>query len=151
MWRQHHHTHTALGPRKLLASRACYPLNQNAEVDDDKPVPGICRSNEVKHVKQDRRNTPRGDVDRRRSSRWAMNRSIQWRVQGRRQSCSGLLKERSLDGLLIFAPHNEQVSVGSRLVIAKHLRERLGCRSAVVRRIENATAKSCELVAEIEA
>ncbi len=92
----------------------------------------------------------RGDLDRRTSARWSTNKLIHWRFNRGQSTHKGLVKQRSLDGLLIYVEKCSKPKPGSRIRVSPEMSEKLGCRTAIVRRIESETASAFKFVAEIE-
>jgi hypothetical protein len=111
---------------------------------------GHCVIGEFASMPKDRRQERRIDTDRRTSARWRTNKRIQWRSNRGQKTRNGLIKERSLNGLLILVEKGTKPLPGSRIRISPEMTERLGCKTAIVRRIENEFARTFEFVAEIE-
>ena len=88
--------------------------------------------------------------ERRHSARWSTNKVIRWRMNRGQMTRTGLLKERSLNGLMILVENGRKPKLDSRIRISPELAERLGCKTAIVRRFVDATAPAFKFVAEIE-
>ncbi len=82
--------------------------------------------------------------------RWQTNKLIRWRASRSPLLRTGLLKERSLDGLVILVDKGKKPKLDSRIRISPELAERLGCKTAIVRRIVDAPAPAFKFAAEIE-
>ncbi len=100
----------------------------------------------------DRREEDRGQVDRRKSERWKLERALRWRVYRGRRTREALIVERSLNGLALWIRDRDVVAAGSRIVVAGTRREieRLGFRSVLVRRTDPSKNGGEMVFAEIE-
>lgn len=104
-------------------------------------------------MNRDRREQDRGHVDRRKSMRWEPEKLLRWRVFRGRRIRESRMVERSLNGFVLGAQRPGAVPAGTRMVVDGDLDEidRLGFRSAIVRRAESGGDGSRVLFAEIEA
>lgn len=104
-------------------------------------------------MNQDRRAQERGDVERRESTRWEPNRLFRWRVFRGRRIRQSRMVERSLGGFALGAQKPDAVPAGTRVVADGGPDEidKLGFRSAIVRRTEPGSDGGRILFAEIEA
>lgn len=102
--------------------------------------------------KPHRRMDDRGKTDRRRSARWETSKQLLWRVFRGRRIREGRLVERSLDGLVLSAEPCDRPRVGTRLLPGNtDVANRLGFRSAIVKRIDVPGGGTSLIFAEIEA
>ena len=104
-------------------------------------------------MNRDRRDRDRGHVDRRKSTRWEPAKSLRRRVLRGRQIRESRIAERSLNGLVLGAPMPDAVAAGTRIVVSggRNESDRLGFRSAIVRRAECGGNGGRMLFAETEA
>lgn len=104
-------------------------------------------------MNRDRRNQDRGHVDRRTFTRWELDKSLRWRVFHGRRIRESRMVERSLSGFALQAQMLDAVPAGTRVVVHGDPGEidKLGFRSAVVRRTEPWSDGGKMLFAEIEA
>ena len=104
-------------------------------------------------MNQDRRERDRGHVNRRKSVRWEPDKSLRWRVFRGRRIRESRIVERSLNGLVLGAQMPDAVAAGTRILVSGGHGEldRLGFRSAIVRRTESGDGGGRMLIAEIEA
>ena len=100
----------------------------------------------------DRRGETRRCLGRRKSPRWPMDRELSWCVHRGRKTRQARIIERSLDGLVLLAGRDDTVPVGTRInPTTLNQKERLGFRSAVVRRTQALNDTAELLIVEIEA
>ena len=94
----------------------------------------------------------RDGFDRRRSTRWEMNKTLLWRpFRGRRLRESQVIL-RSLDGLVLLVDRRDSLSPGARFFPGVPAAgDRFGFRSAVVKRTESGHGDKRLIFAEIEA
>lgn len=101
----------------------------------------------------DRREQDRGSVDRRRSSRWTPDRLLCWRVFRGRRLREGWIVERSLNGFVLATLRCDAVPAGTRIIVkgGRDEFDKLGFRSAIVRRTDPGEGSRRMLIAEIDA
>lgn len=100
----------------------------------------------------DRRTERPRSVGRRRSPRWRTNKTLAWRVSRGRRVRESRLVERSLDGLVLAVEPGDAPPEGTRFCpCGVESIDRLGFRSAIVRRTEAPNDDYRLVFAEIEA
>ncbi len=104
-------------------------------------------------MNRDRRKQDRGHVDRRTFTRWELDKLLRWRVFRGRRIRESRMVERSLSGFALEAQMLDAVPAGTRVVAdgGPHEIDKLGFRSAVVRRSEPGSDGGRMLFVEIEA
>ncbi len=99
-----------------------------------------------------RQNANGGTLERRRSARWRLDKSVVWRVYRGRRIHTSRLVERSLEGLVLVTGAAQSIQPGKRLSFeGKKQRERLGCRLALVKGVRVREDGTHEMYLEIEA